>query len=253
MPGSTFVACLTAAGHSEIIFAWLRPEMLASNVLPAGVPHRPNGHVAVGTRVHKTPWSRETQRVLSFSGKVGLLQVHTPSKLVFKIGKELLNLALAGLMYDSRMECELQFEMVLGAAEERKKSERSTTSTKCIMSQQRSNNPRNEGERWRCVGQREKLDVRKREQENIRVFRDKVNVLFKGACGHATTSFGVRCPWLFGSSLSSSRSTTAMEMLYFGSIPLSRGVALKAWPSRRCSLFLSHLHAERSADVETQH
>ena len=127
-------------------------------------------------------------------------------------------------MDDSRVECELQFEMVLGAAEERKKSERSTTSPKCIMSQQRSNNPRNGGA-WDSA---RKLDVRKTEQDNFRVVRDAVNVLFKGAFGHATTSFGVRCPWLSGSSLSSSRSTTAMEMLYFGSIPLSRGVALKA-------------------------
>ena len=109
-----------------------------------------------------------------------------------------------------------------------KKGERTTTSPKCIMSQQRSNNRRNEGERGRCVGQREKLHGRKTEQDNFRVVRDTVNGLFKGTFGHTTTSSRVRCPWLFGSSLSSSRSTTDMEILYFGSIPLSRSVALKA-------------------------
>ena len=78
------------------------------------------------------------------------------------------------------------------------------------------------------MGQSEKMDVRMTEQDNFRVVRDTVNGLFKGTFGHTTTSSRVRCPWLFGSSLSSSRSTTAIEMLYVGSIPLCRGMALKA-------------------------
>ena len=146
----------------------------------------------------------------------------------FEGGSELLNFSLAGLMDGSRVECELQFGMVLGAAEEPKKSERSTTSPKFTMSQQRKNNRRNEGERGRCVGQREKLHGRKTEQDYFRVVHDTVNCLFKGTFGHTTTSSRVRCPWLFGSSLSSSRSTTEMEMLHSGSIPFSRGVVLKA-------------------------
>ena len=48
------------------------------------------------------------------------------------------------------------------------------------MSQQRSNNRHNEGERGRCGGQSEKMDVRKTGQEHFRVFRDTVNGLFKG-------------------------------------------------------------------------
>ena len=103
-------------------------------------------------------------------------------------------------MDDSRVECELQFEMVLGAAEEPKKSERSTTSPKCIMSQQRRNNRRNEGERWRCVGQREKLHGRKTEQDNFRVVRDTVNGLFKGTFGphnHIFRSSMSMVVWLF--------------------------------------------------------
>ena len=113
MPDSTFVAFLTATGNTEIIFAWLRPEMLASSVLWAGVPHWPNWHVAVGTWVDKTPWSRDTRG----------FQNHTLSKLGFKIGSELLNFALAGLTDESRIELELQFEVIVGAAEEHKERE----------------------------------------------------------------------------------------------------------------------------------
>ena len=61
LPDSTFVAYLTDAGHSKIIFAGLRPEMLASNVVLAVVPHRLNWHFAVGTKVDRTWWSRETR------------------------------------------------------------------------------------------------------------------------------------------------------------------------------------------------
>ena len=63
-------------------------------------------------------------RVPSFSGKVGPLQVHTLSMLGFKIGSGLLNLALAGLMDESRVEFELHFEVIVGAAEECKTSEK---------------------------------------------------------------------------------------------------------------------------------
>ena len=61
-------------------------------------------------------------RVPSFSGLVELLQNHTLSKLGFKIGSELLKLALAGLMDESRVQFEVQFEVIVGAADEPKKT-----------------------------------------------------------------------------------------------------------------------------------
>ena len=103
-------------------------------------------------------------------------------------------------MDGSRVECELQFAMVFGAAEEPKKGERTTTSPKCIMSQQRSNNRHNEGERGRCGGQSEKMDVRKTGQEHFRVFFDTVNGLFKstlGPCHHIFRSSMSMVVWLF--------------------------------------------------------
>ena len=63
LPDSTFVAFLTDAGHSKIIFAGLRPEMLASNVVRAGGPYRPTWHFAVGTKVDRTWWSRQTPKL----------------------------------------------------------------------------------------------------------------------------------------------------------------------------------------------
>ena len=78
---------------------------------------------------------------------------------------QFLHLALAALVDESRAKFELHFEVIVGSAEEPKKRARTTTSPKCTVSEQRSNDRRNEGERWRCVGQREKLDVKKAEQE----------------------------------------------------------------------------------------
>ena len=77
---------------------------------------------------------------------------------------QFLHLALAALVDESRAKFELHLVVNVGAAKKTKRV-RSTTSPKCTVSQQRSNDRRNEGERWRCVGQREKLDVRKAEQE----------------------------------------------------------------------------------------
>ena len=62
----------------------------------------------MGTWVDKTPWSWDTRG----------FQNHTLSKLGFKIGSEILNFALAGLTDESRMELDLQFEVIVGAAEE---------------------------------------------------------------------------------------------------------------------------------------
>ena len=135
LPVSTFVAYLTGAGHSEIIFVGLRAEMLVSNMVSADLPHQSIWQAVVGTRVHKTWWSRETPRFSGFSG-----EERTP---ISELGS-------AGLMDESRVKFELHFEVIVVAAEEPKKSEE-----------------HDEPEMHSVTGQREKLDLRRSEQEKF--------------------------------------------------------------------------------------
>ena len=217
LPVSTFVAYLTDAGRSEIIFADLRPEMPASNVVRADVPHQSTWHAAVGTGVHKR--RRGQWRLQGFpasAARRGLLQF--------------LNLALAGLMDGPRVKFDLHFEVIVVAAEEPKKSEEHDEPEmhRVAATQQQPS------ERWRCLEQREKLDVRKAEQDNFRVVRGTVGDLLK--CTHWQYHH------IFWNSMSS---VVWLFALLFkekddhgGCCTSDRSLFLAAWLSRRCSLFV---------------